>query len=58
MQARRETIAQLRADADRLTLIIENMLALSKLELDADPELEPVHIGRLLARVATEYQRR
>ncbi|MEO9256558.1 MAG: ATP-binding protein, partial [Tepidiformaceae bacterium] len=48
----------IQSDAQRLQQIVENMLALSRVESQRDPELEPVLLGRLIGTAIEDHRRR
>ena len=51
-------LQDIRSEAERLNRLVGNMLVLAKLDGSRPPELEPILIGPVVARIATEHQRR
>jgi PAS domain S-box-containing protein len=57
-QDRQQALADIHADAERLHRIIDNLLVLARLERGQEPDLEPLLVDRLVARLVDDTQRR
>jgi PAS domain S-box-containing protein len=54
---RNEALADVRAEADRLHRIVDNLLVLARLDRGQQLEIEPIHLRQLTERVADMFRR-
>ncbi len=57
-ETRRESLADIRYEAERLQRIIDNLLVLARLDAGAEIETEPLIIARLAERLAKDHRAR
>jgi signal transduction histidine kinase len=53
---RTSMLADIERESDRLARMLENLLALARVELDQEPVVEPVLVQRLLDRLVANYE--